>query len=110
MSVDDLSRLGLADLARLADATRRPPVERWDPPHCGDSSMRIARDGSWHHEGRPIRRPEMVRLFASILRREPDGGYVVVVLSNFDPPAAGQVSAFILARLPQVMAGADAAR
>ena len=78
MSVDDLSRLGLADLARLADATRRPPVERWDPPSCGESSMRIARDGSWHHEGRPIRRPEMVRLFASILRREPDGGYALV--------------------------------
>jgi hypothetical protein len=31
---------------------------------------------------------------------EPNGGYVVVVLSNFDPPAAGQVSAFILDRLP----------
>ena len=40
--------------------------------------MWIARDGSWFHEGRPIKRPAMVRLFASILRREPDGGYVLV--------------------------------
>ena len=74
----DLAGLSLADIARLAEARRLPPVEMWDPPHCGHSGMRIARDGSWWHEGRPIRRPAMVRLFASILRREPDGGFVLV--------------------------------
>lgn len=74
----ELSGLSLADLERLAADPRLPPVERWDPPHCGHSRMRIARDGTWFHEGRPIRRPAMVRLFASILRREPDGGYVLV--------------------------------
>jgi hypothetical protein len=76
--MDELGRLTFAEIARLADERRLPPVERWDPPHCGHSAMRIARDGGWHHEGRPIRRPELVRLFASILRREPDGGYVLV--------------------------------
>jgi len=40
--------------------------------------MRIARDGTWYHEGSPIGRPEMVRLFSTILRREPDGGFVLV--------------------------------
>src|SRR3546814_20566541 len=40
--------------------------------------MRIASDGIWFHQGAPIRRPEMVRLFSSILRREPNGGYVLV--------------------------------
>ena len=75
---DQWNRLGLAELARLAASGRRPPVERWDPPHCGHSQMRIARDGRWFHEGRPIERPEMVRLFGSILRREPDGSYVLV--------------------------------
>jgi hypothetical protein len=40
--------------------------------------MRIARDGTWFHEGSPIGRPAMVRLFSTILRREPDGGYVLV--------------------------------
>ena len=40
--------------------------------------MRIARDGIWYHEGSPIGRPEMVRLFSTILRREPDGGFVLV--------------------------------
>ena len=42
------------------------------------SAMRIARDGTWFHEGSPIGRAAMVRLFSSILRREPDGGYVLV--------------------------------
>ena len=40
--------------------------------------MRIARDGTWYHDGRPIDRPAMVRLFASVLRREPDGSHVLV--------------------------------
>ena len=47
-----------------------PPLERWNPPDCGDIDIRIDRDGAWHHEGRPIRRPALVRLFASVLRRE----------------------------------------
>ena len=57
---------------------RLPPVEQWNPERCGHSHMRIARDGSWYHEGQPIRRPEMVRLFSTILRREPDGSHVLV--------------------------------
>jgi hypothetical protein len=40
--------------------------------------MRIARDGTWYHEGEPIRRPEMVRLFSTVLRREPDGRHMLV--------------------------------
>lgn len=74
----DLAGLTLAEIAQLAAERKLPPVERWNPTHCGDSQMRIARDGTWFHEGAPIRRPAMVRLFASILRREPDGGYVLV--------------------------------
>src|SRR5688572_28623583 len=75
---EDFSRLSLADVARLAAERKLPPVDKWQPTHCGDSFMRIARDGTWYHEGRPIRRPEMVRLFSTILRREPDGGFVLV--------------------------------
>ncbi len=74
----DLSGLSLADIARLSDEQKLPPVERWNPAHCGDSFMRIARDGTWFHEGSPIGRPAMVRLFSKILRREPDGSYVLV--------------------------------
>lgn len=71
--------MSLAELAAAIDSRGGPPpVDRWDPPHCGHSAMRIARDGTWLHEGRPINRPAMVRLFASVLRREPDGSHVLV--------------------------------
>lgn len=74
----ELRGLGLAELQRLIDQRRLPPVEQWDPPHCGDSEMRIARDGTWYHQGSPIGRPAMVRLFSTVLRREPDGSHVLV--------------------------------
>ncbi|MCI4589660.1 DUF1285 domain-containing protein [Sphingobium sp. BYY-5] len=74
----DLSTLSLADIARLLAEKRLPPVEKWNPDHCGDSEMRIARDGTWFHQGSPIGRETMVRLFSSILRREPDGSHVLV--------------------------------
>ena len=74
----DLAALSLADIARLAEEQKLPPVERWNPTHCGDSEMRIARDGTWFHQGSPIGRQAMVRLFSTILRREPDGSYVLV--------------------------------
>ena len=54
-----------------------PPVERWNPPHCGDIDMRIARDGSWHYMGSPIGRLPLVKLFASVLRK--DGTQYVLV-------------------------------
>ena len=74
----DLDTLTFADVARLEGDDRLPPVERWHPAHCGDSEMRIARDGTWFHQGTPIGRPQMVRAFSRILRCEPDGGYVLV--------------------------------
>ena len=67
-----------AELKKYIGERRLPPVESWNPQHCGHSGMRIARDGTWFHEGAPIRRPEMVRLFSSVLRREPDGRHVLV--------------------------------
>lgn len=71
--------LSLADLAAAIEARGGPPpVDRWDPPHCGNSGMRICRDGTWLHEGRPICRPAMTRLFSTVLRREPDGSHVLV--------------------------------
>ncbi|KMO31770.1 hypothetical protein VQ02_25355 [Methylobacterium variabile] len=63
-----------------ADGTRRgpPPVERWNPDYCGEIPMRIAADGTWHYNGSPIGRPALVKLFASILRQDPDGRTVLV--------------------------------
>lgn len=74
----ELQGISLAELQSAIDARRLPPVHKWNPDHCGDSRMRIARDGTWFHDGRPIRRPAMVRLFSTILRREPDGRHVLV--------------------------------
>lgn len=74
----DLAALSLVEIARLLAERKLPPVERWNPAHCGHSDMRIARDGTWFHQGSPIGRAEMVRLFSNILRREADGGYVLV--------------------------------
>jgi hypothetical protein len=74
----DLSGLSLAEIAKAASERRLPPVDQWDPERHGDSRMRIARDGRWYHEGGPIDRMAMVRLFASLLRREKDGRHVLV--------------------------------
>src|SRR6188768_903252 len=74
----DLASLSLAEIARLAEENRLPPVENWNPTHCGDSEMRIARDGTWYHQGSPIGRAAMVKLFSTILRREADGRFVLV--------------------------------
>ena len=69
---------GLAALqAAAAKLGPLPPVERWNPAYCGDSLMRIARDGSWSHAGAPIRRPALVRLFSTILRKDDDGFMLV---------------------------------
>jgi hypothetical protein len=74
----ELQGISLADLARLIEQRRLPPVEQWNPERCGHSSMRIARDGTWYHDGEPIRREAMVRLFSTVLRREPDGRHLLV--------------------------------
>ena len=68
-------------LAAIAEAIAErgsAPVDRWNPDHCGDSEMEILRDGTWLHQGSPITRPAMVRLFSTVLRREPDGSHVLV--------------------------------
>jgi hypothetical protein len=74
----ELQGVSLAELQKLLDERRLPPVDQWNPERCGHSGMRIARDGTWYHEGSPIRRPAMVRLFSTVLRREADGRHVLV--------------------------------
>lgn len=74
----ELHELSLADIAGLVAARKLPPVEQWAPAHESDSHMRIAADGRWYHQGGLIGRPAMVRLFASVLRREDDGRHALV--------------------------------
>jgi uncharacterized protein len=63
----------------LARATAKgpPPIERWNPPFCGDLDMRIATDGTWFYLKTPIGRPALVKLFASVLKREGDSYFLV---------------------------------
>ena len=78
MTTDPQTPAGSA-LARLLealgpDAKRKgpPPVERWNPDYCGEIDMRIARDGTWFYMGTPINRPALVKLFATVLRKDPE--------------------------------------
>src|SRR5581483_4194051 len=54
-----------------------PPVHLWNPPFCGDLDMRIASDGTWFYLKTPIGRPALVKLFASVLKREGDKYFLV---------------------------------
>lgn len=70
--------LGLASLQRAAAAGKGlPPVERWNPAYCGEIDIRIARDGTWFHQGSPIGRREIVRLFSTILRKDGQDYFLV---------------------------------
>lgn len=68
---------GLADAAREFARRGPAPVHLWNPPFCGDLDMRIASDGTWFYLGTPIGRPALVRLFASVLKREGDAYFLV---------------------------------
>ena len=52
---------------------RLPPVEKWNPPFCGDLDMEIRADGTWFYMGTPIGRQPLVRLFSTVLRKDEDG-------------------------------------
>ena len=78
-----MAKAGQAELDSITGAVSRaaakgpPPVERWNPPFCGDLDMRIAADGTWYYLKTPIGRPALVKLFASVLKRE-DNKYFLV--------------------------------
>lgn len=69
---------GVAASAKAAKGAKGlPPVHKWNPPFCGDLDMRIAQDGTWYYLGTPIGRPELVRLFSTILRKDGDDYFLV---------------------------------
>jgi len=67
----------IADVAKRAAGKGPPPVHLWNPPFCGDIDMRIAADGTWFYMKTPIGRPALVKLFASVLKREGDKYFLV---------------------------------
>jgi hypothetical protein len=68
---------GIASNARRDGGKGPPPVHLWNPPFCGDLDMRIAADGTWYYLQTPIGRPALVKLFASVLKREGDKYFLV---------------------------------
>lgn len=74
----ELAALSLAEAAELVAARKLPPVSQWAPEETGDSEMRIAADGRWFHQDGEIRRPAMVRAFASLLLRDEAGQHWLV--------------------------------
>jgi len=67
----------IAGAARKANRSGLPPVHLWNPPYCGDLDMRIGADGTWFYLKTPIGRPALVKLFASILKREGEKYFLV---------------------------------
>ena len=67
----------VAEAAKQAPGKGLPPVHLWHPEHCGDIDIVIRTDGVWMHEGSPIGRKELVRLFSTVLRKDPDGYHLV---------------------------------
>ncbi len=67
----------IAGAAKEAVQKGPPPVHLWNPPFCGDLDMRIAVDGTWFYLKTPIGRPALVKLFASVLKREADRYFLV---------------------------------
>ena len=68
---------GLAQAAARVKTRGLPPIHQWNPPHCWDIGLKISRDGVWSYQGSPIGRAAMVRLFSTILRRDPEGHVLV---------------------------------
>lgn len=72
----DLMRYAAA-LEGASEGKSLPPVERWNPEHCGEIDLLIRRNGVWVHEGAPIGRPRLVRLLSTVLRRDGDDYFLV---------------------------------
>jgi hypothetical protein len=68
---------GVVAAAKQAPGRGLPPVHLWNPAHCGEIDIVIKRNGLWFHEGTPIGREALVRLFSTVLRKDPDGVYLV---------------------------------
>src|SRR5512142_139838 len=76
-----MAKTGQGGLEAIAAALPKhkglPAVERWNPPFCGDLDMRIAADGTWYYQKTPIGRLPLVKLFASVLKKEGDKYFLV---------------------------------
>ena len=73
MSLEKISE----QICQLASQQKYPPVELWDPPYCGEMAIEIKADGSWYYQGSAFKRMPLVKLFASVLKKEGDAYFLV---------------------------------
>src|SRR5579864_4629081 len=67
----------IAEAKKQAPGRGLPPVHLWHPAHSGEIDIVIKKDGRWVHEGATIGREALVRLFSTVLRKDPDGFHLV---------------------------------
>lgn len=91
---------GVIAAAKQAPGRGLPPVHLWNPTHCGDIDIVIRKDGLWFHEGTPIGREALVRLFSTVLRRDPDGFHLVTPVEKMRITV--EDAPFIAVRVDQV--------
>ena len=75
--------INLKGIETIYDFSKRkkkgiPPVEKWNPPFCGEIDMHILRNGKWNYMGSEVKRPAMIKLFSNIVRLDEDGHYYLV--------------------------------
>ncbi len=79
MADAETNRIGGLEALIKAQSGKGPaPVEKWNPPYCGDIGMRVRSDGVWLYQNSPIGRIALVKLFASVLRKDDDGKHYLV--------------------------------
>ena len=80
MSDDQVNLKGIETIYSFSKSNKKslPPIEKWNPPFCGDLDMTISKSGKWYYMGSEIKRPAMVKLFSGILRLESDNSYYLV--------------------------------
>ena len=91
---------GVIAAAKQAPGRGLPPVHLWHPEHCGEIDIVIRRDGLWFHEGTPIGREALVRLFSTVLRKDPDGFHLVTPVEKMKITV--EDAPFIAVRVDQV--------
>jgi hypothetical protein len=80
MSDNPVNLKGIETIYSFSKSNKKslPPIEKWNPPFCGDIDMTISKSGKWYYMGSEIKRPAMVKLFSGILRLESDNSYYLV--------------------------------
>ncbi len=91
---------GVIAAAKQAPGRGLPPVHLWNPAHCGEIDIVIKKDGLWFHEGSPIGREALVRLFSTVLRKDPDGFHLVTPVEKMKITV--EDAPFIAVRVDQV--------